>query len=307
MKTTRFQTLNPTSIDAEKSTIFGVSVITKGIAKGHDLIVDETTLAQVVRCGNGAKNGIKVKVGHDSGVEEIVGRLTNFRIEEDKVLADLELLSSSPRRDFIFEIAQKTPEAVGLSIAFEGKPEAANGQQMARCTRLRSVDLVDEPAANPDGLFEAPVDDAQTSETPMKEEPKPEAMAEAPAPTVEERLATVEASISEIKGMLQALLTEETTEAPEAEMGKTMPEEAAMSAKAEEVAGVAFEAVEEKILGAVETKFEALAALIKSFGTPVAPGVATEVKADQPTDFSELRKNPEAYRNHLIAKGILKP
>jgi hypothetical protein len=126
MKTTRFQTLNPTSIDAEKSTIFGVSVITKGIAKGHDLIVDETTLAQVVKCGNGAKNGIKVKVGHDSGVEEIVGRLTNFRIEEDKVLADLELLSSSPRRDFIFEIAQKTPEAVGLSIAFEGKPEASS-------------------------------------------------------------------------------------------------------------------------------------------------------------------------------------
>ena len=80
-----------------------------------------------------------------------------------------------------------------------------------------------------------------------------------------------------------------------------------MSAKAEEVAGAAFEAVEEKILGAVETKFEALAALIKSFGTPVAPGVATEAKAEQPTDFSELRKNPEAYRNHLIAKGILKP
>ena len=114
MKTTRFQTLNPTSIDAEKSTIFGVSVITKGIAKGHDLIVDDTTLAQVVKCGNGAKNGIKVKVGHDSGVEEIVGRLTNFRVEEDKVLADLELLSSSPRRDFIFELAQKTPEAVGF-------------------------------------------------------------------------------------------------------------------------------------------------------------------------------------------------
>jgi hypothetical protein len=240
-------------------------------------------------------------------VEEIVGRLVNFRIEDEKVLADLQLFQTSPRRDFILELATKTPEAFGLSISFEGKPQDVNGAAYARCTRLRSVDLVDEPAANPDGLFEAPVDDAQTSETPMKEEPKPEAMAEAPAPTVEERLATVEASISEIKGMLTALLTEETTEAPETEVEveKEMP--AAMSAKAEEVAGAAFEAVEEKILGAVETKFEALAALIKSFGTPVAPGVATEAKADQPTDFSELRKNPEAYRNHLIAKGILKP
>lgn len=299
MKTTRFQTLNPISIDAEKSTIFGVSVITKGIAKGHDLIVDETTLAQVVKCGNGAKNGIKVKVGHDSGVEEIVGRLTNFRIEEDKVLADLELLSSSPRRDFIFEIAQKTPEAVGLSIAFEGKPEATNGQQMARCTRLRSVDLVDEPAANPDGLFEVAVDETPKVES-MKDEPKPEAMAaEPPAPTVEERLAAVESAVNEIKAMLASLVAEETSEAPEA---PATPE-----APAEMAAGAAFEAVENKILSAVETKFEALTTLIKSFG-PVAPGIkAEEVAPAKVTDFSELRKNPEAMRKHLVAQGILKP
>jgi len=298
MKTTRFQTLNPTSIDAEKSTIFGVSVITKGIAKGHDLIVDDTTLAQVVKCGNGAKNGIKVKVGHDSGVEEIVGRLTNFRVEEDKVLADLELLSSSPRRDFIFELAQKTPEAVGLSIAFEGKPEAANGQQMARCTRLRSVDLVDEPAANPDGLFEATVDESEKVETPMKEEPKPEAMAAEPsAPTVEERLGALEMALNEIKAMLASLAHEETVESPEV---------VASEAPGALEAGAAFEAVENKILSAVETKFEALTTLIKSFG-PVAPGIKAEEAAPaKVTDFSELRKNPEAMRNHLVAQGILK-
>lgn len=299
MKTTRFQTLNPTSIDAEKSTIFGVSVITKGIAKGHDLIVDDTTLAQVVKCGNGAKNGIKVKVGHDSGVEEIVGRLTNFRVEEDKVLADLELLSSSPRRDFIFELAQKTPEAVGLSIAFEGKPEAANGQQMARCTRLRSVDLVDEPAANPDGLFEATVDEQKKVETPMQEEPKPEAMAAEPsAPSVEERLGAVEAAVNEIKTMIASLLAEETSEV-EVQKEVEIP--------AEMAAGAAFEAVENKILSAVETKFEALTTLIKSFG-PVAPGIKAEEAAPaKVTDFSELRKNPEAMRKHLVAQGILKP
>jgi hypothetical protein len=305
MKTTSFQALAPASIGSD--TIFGVSVITLGVAKGHGLLIDETTLAQVVKCGNAAKSGIKVKVGHESGVEEIVGRLVNFRIEDEKVLADLQLFQTSPRRDFILELAMKTPESFGLSISFEGKPQDVDGAVYARCTRLRSVDLVDEPAANPDGLFEAAVDETQKGENPMKEEPTPEPMAEAPAPTVEERLATVEAAISEIKGMLTALLTEETTEAPETPEAEAPAQETAMSAKAEEVAGAAFEAVEEKILGAVETKFEALAALIKSFGTPVAPGVATEAKADQPTDFSELRKNPEAYRTHLIAKGILKP
>ena len=180
MKTTSFQALTPASIGSD--TIFGVSVITLGVAKGHGLLIDETTLAQVVKCGNAAKSGIKVKVGHESGVEEIVGRLVNFRIEEEKVLADLQLFQTSPRRDFILELAMKTPESFGLSISFEGKPQDVDGAVYARCTRLRSVDLVDEPAANPDGLFEAAVDETQKGENPMKEEPTPAPMAEAPAP-----------------------------------------------------------------------------------------------------------------------------
>lgn len=299
MKTTRFQQLAPQAVDAESGMISGVSVITKGIAKGHDLIVDETTLAQVVKCGNAARNGIKVKVGHDSGVGEIVGRLTNFRADGDKVLADLELLATSPQRAFILELAAKNPESVGLSISFQGKPEqGANGVMMARCSSLRSVDLVDEPAANPDGLFEAAVDESATVETPMQEEPKPEAMAVEPsAPSVEERLGAVEAAVNEIKTMIASLLSEETSEA---EVEKEVEIPAEMSA------GAAFEAVETKILSAVETKFEALSALIKSFG-PVAPGVASEViEPAKVTDFSELRKNPDAMRKHLIAQGILK-
>lgn len=295
MKTTRFQQLAPQAVDAESGMISGVSVITKGIAKGHDLIVDETTLAQVIKCGNAARNGIKVKVGHDSGVGEIVGRLTNFRADGDKVLADLELLATSPQRAFILELAAKNPESVGLSISFQGKPEqGANGVMMARCSSLRSVDLVDEPAANPDGLFEAAVDESATVETPMQEEPKPEAMAAEPsAPSVEERLGAVEAAVNEIKTMIASLVSEETSEV-EAEI------------PAEMSAGAAFEAVETKILSAVETKFEALSALIKSFG-PVAPGVASEViEPSKVTDFSELRKNPEAMRKHLVAQGILK-
>jgi hypothetical protein len=289
MKTTRFQTLNPSSVDAEKSMIFGVSVITKGVAKGHGLIVDDTTLDQVVSCGNAARNGIKVKVGHDSGVEEIVGRLTAFRRDGDKVLADLELLATSPRRDFIFEIATKTPEAVGLSISFEGKPESVNGTDAARCKRLRSVDFVDEPAANPDGLFESSVDETTNCEEQMKTEDKPtEKMAE--GPSVEERLGALESALAEIKTMLASLVGEEKTES---------------ESEAEMKAGADFEAVETKILNAVETKFEALTTLIKSFG-PVAPGVNAEQVNTNVSDFTELRKNNDAMRKYLIAKGVLK-
>jgi hypothetical protein len=158
--------------------------------------------------------------------------------------------------------------------------------------------LVDEPAANPDGLFEAAVDEPATVETPMQEEQKPEAMAAEPsAPSVEERLGVVEAAVNEIKTMIASLLAEETSEV---EVEKEVEIPAEMSA------GAAFEAVETKILSAVETKFEALSALIKSFG-PVAPGVASEViEPAKVTDFSELRKNPDAMRKHLVAQGILK-
>ena len=41
MKTTSFQALTPASIGSDS--IFGVSVITLGVAKGHGLLIDETT------------------------------------------------------------------------------------------------------------------------------------------------------------------------------------------------------------------------------------------------------------------------
>jgi len=122
--------------------------------------------------------------------------------------------------------------------------------------------------------------------------------AEAAAPSVDDRLGALEAAVNEIKGMLAALVVEEKTEEPEAPEMSEPPAEVA--------AGAAFEAVENKILSAVETKFEALTTLIKSFG-PVAPGIKAEEAAPaKVTDFSELRKNPEAMRKHLVAQGILK-
>jgi hypothetical protein len=294
MKTTSFEILNDATICGD--TIAGVSVITLGVAKGHDLIIDEKTLEQVVKCGNASKSGIKVKLGHDSGMEEIVGRLSNFRIVREKVLADLSLFESSPRREFILELVNKAPESFGLSISFEGNPEKIDGTSYARCAKLRSVDLVDEPAANPAGLFNvAPETNSSYNDSADFMDTKE--TTKCAEPTVEERLTQIESTIADIQSILAALNTAEKADEPEVHDG------ADMSAK--------IDSLETRLSSAFDAKFDAIATLIKSFGTPVAPGIAVESAKDEkdsPTDFSELRKNPEAYRKHLIAKGIfLKP
>lgn len=159
------------SVDRKAGIIKGVSVITGGIkAKGHDLWTDATTLLQMKE--HGEKQGtVLVKENHKgpggqtSGVDAMVGFLTNFRVEGDKTRADFSLYPSHPRRDLYLDAAELTPMKFGLSAAFvpPQKPEMKGGRKMARVDELISVDLVTTPAANPEGLFSAGVDRIQVA------------------------------------------------------------------------------------------------------------------------------------------------
>jgi hypothetical protein len=137
-------------VDREAGVLFGVSVITEGTAKGHDIEIDQTTLEQVKACADTFSDGVQVKVNHGTGFDAIVGTLRNFRLEGSKLLADLHLIKNHKLREQILDVAELMPASVGLSIAFSGKPE----KNKARCTELYSVDFVDRPAANPSGLFQ---------------------------------------------------------------------------------------------------------------------------------------------------------
>ena len=133
----------------------GVSVITEGEAKGHGVLIDSKTIETVKACADTHKDGVQVKIDHGTGFASIVGVLKNFRIEGPKLLADLHLLKTHEDYATIVEIAQAMPSSVGLSISFSGAREEIDGKQYARCTELYSVDFVDQPAANPSGLFSA--------------------------------------------------------------------------------------------------------------------------------------------------------
>lgn len=152
-------------IDSATGVISGVAVITKGPLRAgdaRDIEIDSTTLEQIRKAANTYAGGLKVKLDHEGGAGDIIGSLQNFRVEGDVLRADLHLLSSTPHRDYVLEIASKLADTFGLSVAFSGKPETKGEQTFARCTEIYSCDLVSEPAANKNGLFSTQEDFTMT-------------------------------------------------------------------------------------------------------------------------------------------------
>lgn len=156
MSTLSFQSslsLSAGQVDEMNSVLRGVSVVSGGVvARGHGLTVDQTTLNQMQSCAE-AKGTVPVRLDHRSGAASVVGYLTNFRQADFKLKADLFLLETHVNRAQILEVARRMPQGMGLSASFVTPDDAEAGK--ARCAELLSVDIVNLPAANPDGFFEA--------------------------------------------------------------------------------------------------------------------------------------------------------
>lgn len=127
------------------------------------------------------------------GMGKMLGHASNFRVAGDKTLCDLSFIaaaSHAPDGDlanYVLSLAKDAPADFGLSIVFSGTPvwKLKDGREVAvnddslmsrssdgyvsfrrhpdaiteipfaRCDQLFAVDVVDEPAANRDGLFSA--------------------------------------------------------------------------------------------------------------------------------------------------------
>lgn len=172
-----------------------VSVITRGEALGHYTWIDTEFLQQVADSINQPNKGVKSRFTHPSmsgdGLGRFVGRIMNARVEGDQVFADQHFSQAghkTPDGDlagYLMDLAEADPEAYGLSIVFsedemaaddfamahapEGRfqsPDALNDKNLphTRLAKLHAIDAVDEPAANPGGLFHArnpTLDDAE--------------------------------------------------------------------------------------------------------------------------------------------------
>ena len=192
--------------------IEGVSIISIGEAKGHGLYVDETTLMQVKECAESYKGGVKVNLDHGAGIKDIVGFVNNFRIVGKQLLGDLNLLETSPMRDYVLEISSKLPDTFGISIAFTGPIREVEGLAFASCTELYSADLVQTPAANATGLFSftaKQVDKFSKQMTDPENTEAPEGEVEVTIAELAKRMEALELSFGAMKTQMEAMLPAE--------------------------------------------------------------------------------------------------
>jgi hypothetical protein len=137
----------------------GVSICSIGLARGHDLLCDATLLSQLQQEIN-RKGHVPVKLNHRGGLDSVIGWIENARLGAGKLIGDLELCKSSPSYNFVRELVSKFSSTFGLSCAFSGAAEPLpDGNTAARCRELHSIDLVEAPASNPNGLFSARYND----------------------------------------------------------------------------------------------------------------------------------------------------
>lgn len=169
-----FRNIGSGAVDRENGEITGVSVISTPEAKGHDLKIDGESIKSFFKATQGKQ--IKAYYTHeDNEALDSIGLWDNFQIIEDgeytKLTADFSALNSwkehhQAEYDAFFELAEKAPEAFGVSAEFTGETffyqdgEAVkfSGQEdvkelYARAIEVSAFSIVAEPAANPTGLF----------------------------------------------------------------------------------------------------------------------------------------------------------
>jgi hypothetical protein len=166
-KLTLFAAATGSRVDREAGILRGVSVITAGVeAKGHGIWIDQTSLEMVKASAETYIDGLQVKSDHGSGFGEIEGVLRDFVIEGNQLRADFHLIKSGEEYERIMEMAEMMPSSFGLSIEFSGISEEIDEYRYARPVEIYAVALVDQPAANPSGLFQAMPEDIKPEEVP---------------------------------------------------------------------------------------------------------------------------------------------
>jgi hypothetical protein len=185
----------------------GVSILTVGEARGHNLKIDQTSLEQALKVAQSMKR-IKVTMGHGAPVTGILGYIDNFSIKGDRLLGDLNLFNTNEAQ-FVEQLAQVLPEGFGISLTFSGVPEIMGAERFARVTEIYDCSIVSEPAANPAGMFSAfcavDMKKLQMNEAPVevKKELSEPAVVAVPAPEAPavETPAVIEAPKAELAEM----------------------------------------------------------------------------------------------------------
>lgn len=163
------------AINKEAGTIKGVSLISTPEAKGHNVKIDQASIESFFKVVEGKT--IKAYYTHSPSNEALdsIGLWENFEVKQDsehtKLVADfvaLEAWKEHNKKDYdsLFELAEKAPEAFGVSAEFQGEyiyyddegnetklNEDDDKEAYIRASQVSAFSIVASPSANPTGLF----------------------------------------------------------------------------------------------------------------------------------------------------------
>lgn len=218
------------AIDKEKGEIKGVSILSIGEVNGHGVSCDLGTLKSLLAAVKGKAIKSYVNHSYSPDVTDTIGLFSAFYLSEDQkqikgTFTALKAFRAHETKafDILFEMAELSPEAFGVSINFSGSFIYYEGEQekeymggdfdvYSRVSKLHSIDYVDHPAINPTGLFSAENEKFMEEENKKLKEDIEEAKAEieemkTKLETAEKAKAETEAKYSTLESEFSAYKT----------------------------------------------------------------------------------------------------
>jgi len=264
-----FETIQDGRVREADGFIEQVSLICVGDAKGHkdskgrQVCVDDKTLEQIFAdCKT--KQTLKVKADHGSGVFATIGYIKNFALRDGKITGDLYVYDTVEESKRIFEIAQKNPTHMGVSLEFTGEDEVIGDKCFARCDEVITAALVSDPAAN-SSLYERDkkvFDKSQTDQntcinaetTLMNEDPAAETEVETEEElTLQSLKALMDGIKEEVSAMSKRFADEDAAKAEETAL-EAEPEAAKDDDKLEKTAEMAAKRAVQMFAATIGTK-----------------------------------------------------
>lgn len=342
------------SVDAPRGVLLGCTVAKAGVQAQGKLVfldkagkitfdeklavrklpvfTDEKMLQTLMTAAAAAGSKVKAREDHDDSIGARAGFFDTFKLEGDRVVADMHLFSSYRNRDVVLETAAQTPEEIGLSIDFIPEFEILADRALMRCKKLIAVDIVDEGAITPGGLFlSAGVDSDANLQTASAELEKQTTM----PPTIEElsnQLSALAKTVGECVTAMSKLSTpaapKEITDGLAAIRAEQEKLSLSVKEQGEKLAAVTADNLRLKktasvlgvrvITNAAERatlasgSAEEIEKIGASTGEKTYDELVTERVNAEKCKRSEahlfvMKAHPEAYRMHLKAKGIFDP
>ena len=147
-------------VDKENNRVLGYVVAQEGVFKTGQGQFTFESLARIVELGNAAPRGLRVRFGHptlsDDGLGKYLGRATNFRLDGDKVRADLKINATAlkeppqggrPLGEYVMELASNDAGALSSSLVLKTDRIVSEDEDVPDVwlpTELMASDVVDE-------------------------------------------------------------------------------------------------------------------------------------------------------------------